>query len=104
MNAVSEVLNQEQISFLARRRVARLATADRVGEPHIVPVCFAYSPGGIYIALDEKPKDVPPARLKRVRNILENPRVALVADRYAEDWSLLAFVMVCGRARLLEPG
>ena len=103
MNAISEVLSQEQISFLARRRVARLATADRVGEPHIVPVCFAYSPGGIYIALDEKPKDVPPARLKRVRNILENPRVALVADRYAEDWSLLAFVMVRGQAELLEP-
>ena len=104
MKAASEPLSQEQIAFLVRRRVARLATADGVGEPHIVPVCFAYSPGGIYVALDEKPKSVPPARLKRVRNILENPHVALVADRYAEDWSLLAFVMVRGRAGLLEPG
>ena len=104
MKATSEVLDPEQTAFLVRRRVARLATADGAGEPHVVPVCFAYAPGAIYIALDEKPKGVPPARLKRVRNILENPNVALVADRYAEDWSLLAFVMVRGRAELLEPG
>ncbi len=104
MKAAAEVLDPEQTAFLVRRRVARLATADWTGEPHVIPVCFAYSPGAIYVALDEKPKDVPPTRLKRVRNILENPNVALVADRYAEDWSLLAFVMVRGRAELLEPG
>jgi coenzyme F420-0:L-glutamate ligase / coenzyme F420-1:gamma-L-glutamate ligase len=103
VKAASEVLDPEQTAFLVRRRVARLATADGPGKPHVVPVCFSYSPGAIYIALDDKPKDVPPARLKRVRNILENPNVALVADRYAEDWSLLAFVMVRGRAELLEP-
>jgi coenzyme F420-0:L-glutamate ligase / coenzyme F420-1:gamma-L-glutamate ligase len=103
VRAASEVLDAEQTAFLVRQRVARLATTSGAGEPHVVPVCFAYSPGGIYTALDEKPKDVPPARLKRVRNILENPNVALVADRYAEDWSLLAFVMVRGRAELLEP-
>jgi coenzyme F420-0:L-glutamate ligase / coenzyme F420-1:gamma-L-glutamate ligase len=97
-------LSPEQTAFLVRQRVARLATADQTGKPHIVPVCFAYTPGSIFIALDEKPKDVPATRLKRVRNILENPNVALVADRYAEDWSLLAFVMVRGRAELLEPG
>jgi len=96
-------LSPEQTAFLVRQRVARLATADGAGRPHAVPVCFAYAPGSIYIALDEKPKNVPVTRLKRVRNILENPDVALVADRYAEDWSLLAFVMVRGRAELLDP-
>jgi coenzyme F420-0:L-glutamate ligase/coenzyme F420-1:gamma-L-glutamate ligase len=104
VKAASETLTPEQTTFLVRRRVARLATAGGTGEPHVVPVCFAFAPGSVYIALDEKPKDVPPARLKRVRNILENPNVALVADRYSEDWSLLAFVMVRGRAELLEPG
>jgi coenzyme F420-0:L-glutamate ligase/coenzyme F420-1:gamma-L-glutamate ligase len=104
VKAARKVLSPEQVSFLLRRRVARLATADGAGEPHVVPVCFAYSRGGIYVALDEKPKSVPPVRLRRVRNIIENPRVALVADRYAEDWSLLAFVMVRGLAMLVEPG
>ena len=104
MTAASGVLTPEQTAFLVRQRVARLATADAAGRPHAVPVCFAYSPGALYIALDEKPKDVPPDRLKRVRNILENPNVTLVADRYAEDWGRLAFVMVRGGAGLLEPG
>ena len=104
MTLASSVLTPEQTAFLVRQRVARLATADAEGGPHAVPVCFAYTPGSVYIALDEKPKDVPAARLKRVRNILENPNVALISDRYAEDWSLLAFVMVRGRAGLLEPG
>jgi coenzyme F420-0:L-glutamate ligase/coenzyme F420-1:gamma-L-glutamate ligase len=97
------VLDEEQAAFLVRQRVARLATADRGGRPYAVPVCFASAQASIYIAIDEKPKRVPASRLRRVRNILENPDVALIADRYAEDWSLLAFVMVRGRAELLDP-
>jgi coenzyme F420-0:L-glutamate ligase / coenzyme F420-1:gamma-L-glutamate ligase len=97
------VLNSEQTAFLVRQRVARLATADAAGKPHVVPVCFAFARSSIFIAIDEKPKKVVASDLKRVKNILENPEVALTADRYAEDWSLLAFVMVRGRAELLDP-
>jgi coenzyme F420-0:L-glutamate ligase/coenzyme F420-1:gamma-L-glutamate ligase len=96
-------LNEEQTAFLVQQRVARLATADGAGRPHAVPVCFALARAAIYIALDEKPKRIHASGLKRVRNILENPDVALIADRYAEDWDLLAFVMVRGRAELLQP-
>ena len=103
MKVTPQVLNDEQTAFLVRQRVARLATADAAGKPHAVPVCFAYAGSSIFIALDEKPKKVPVSGLKRVRNILENPDVSLVADRYAENWGLLAFVMVQGRAELLEP-
>ncbi|MGH3149066.1 MAG: TIGR03668 family PPOX class F420-dependent oxidoreductase [Rubrobacter sp.] len=103
MKATPATLSPEETAFLVRRRVARLATADGAGRPHAVPVCFAYAPGSVYIALDEKPKHVPATRLKRVRNIIENPDVALVADRYAEDWGLLAFVLVRGRSELLDP-
>ncbi|MDQ3911547.1 MAG: TIGR03668 family PPOX class F420-dependent oxidoreductase [Actinomycetota bacterium] len=104
MKAEPSVLTPEQTAFLVRQRVARFATASASGEPHAIPVCFAYTPGAIYIALDEKPKAVAPRRLKRIRNILENPSVALIADRYTEDWNLLAFVMVRGWAELREPG
>jgi PPOX class probable F420-dependent enzyme len=103
MKPETAVLSPEETSFLVRQRVARLATADRVGEPHGIPVCFAYDGRLIHIALDEKPKNVPATRLKRVRNILENPNVALVADRYSEDWDLLSFVVVRGRAELVQP-
>lgn len=100
-------LPPEQASFLVRQRVARLATADAEGKPQSIPVCFAYAaaPGAVYIALDEKPKGVEAKKLKRVRNILENPEVSLVADRYDDaDWSRLAFVMVRGSAELVAPG
>ncbi|HLL41324.1 MAG TPA: TIGR03668 family PPOX class F420-dependent oxidoreductase [Rubrobacteraceae bacterium] len=103
MKPETAVLSPEETSFLVRQRVARLATADRAGKPHAIPVCFAYDGRLIHIALDEKPKNVPATRLKRVRNILENPNVALVADRYSEDWDLLAYVMVRGRAELVQP-
>ena len=104
MKARAAVLSPEENSFLVRRRVARLATADAAGTPQAVPVCFAYDGNLIHIALDEKPKGVPATRLKRVRNILENPRVTLIADRYTEDWDFLAYVMVRGRAELIESG
>ena len=104
MKAEPAVLSPEETAFLVRRRVARLATADGGGKPHAIPVCFAFDGRLIHIALDEKPKDVPVTRLKRIRNITENPNVALITDRYSEDWDLLAFVMVRGRAGLVEPG
>jgi PPOX class probable F420-dependent enzyme len=91
--------------FLDARRVARLATADRAGVPHVVPVCFALTGGSVYITIDGKPKRGGGPELKRLRNIVENPAVALVADRYDDrDWSHLAWVMLRGSAEVLEAG
>ena len=85
-------------------RVAHLATADAKGEPHVIPVCFALSGDRCYIPIDEKPKRAGAGALKRVRNILAQPRISLVADRYSEDWSRLGYVLLHGRAELLEIG
>jgi PPOX class probable F420-dependent enzyme len=98
------VLTAAQTAFVEVQRVGRLATADRAGRPHVVPVCYAYAAGSFYIALDAKPKRVAPGQLKRVRNILDNPQVALVIDRYGDDWSVLAYLLVHGAAALLPPG
>ena len=89
---------------LRRARVARLATADRRGRPHVVPVCFAYDGRAFYTAVDLKPKRAAPEKLTRVRNILANPNVALLVDDYREDWSRLWFILVRGNARLLRRG
>lgn len=83
--------------------MGRLATADENGQPYVVPFCFVYQGGILYTPLDEKPKSTDPRNLKRVRNIRENPRVAVVVDRYSEEWSGLAYLMVRGTAHLLEP-
>jgi PPOX class probable F420-dependent enzyme len=82
--------------------VARLATADKTGRPHCVPVCFVLWKDQWLIPLDEKPKQVEVKRLRRVRNVLENPRVTLLIDHYDEDWGKLWFVMIEGSASLVE--
>lgn len=90
--------------FLAGARVARLATVDGRGRPHIVPIVFALDGNVLYTPVDLKPKSVAPRRLLRVRNILRNPNVQVLLDRYDEDWARLGFVQLRGRAELLESG
>lgn len=97
------MLTDAQKRFVDRARVAHLATADRHGVPHLVPVCFRLDGQSLYITVDEKPKraDVP---LKRLRNIRENPVVAVTVDRWDEDWTRLAWVMLRGTAEILSGG
>ena len=70
----------------------------------MVPVCYATDGRAYYSPIDAKPKRTPVAGLKRVRNIRANPQVALLIDHYEEDWARLRFVMVQGRAELLDGG
>jgi PPOX class probable F420-dependent enzyme len=98
------VVTHQQIDFVNGQRVGRLATADARGNPHVVPVCFVLTDSVLYITIDEKPKQASTRPLKRVRNMLENPSVAFVADRYAEDWTQLGWVMLRGRAEILDGG
>jgi PPOX class probable F420-dependent enzyme len=90
-------------TFLEQQRVGHLATVSRGGEPHVVPVCYAVADDTIYTPIDEKPKQ-PGRTLRRVRNIEETGRAALVVDRYDEDWTQLGWVLLRGRAELLAPG
>ncbi|MGQ0550774.1 MAG: TIGR03668 family PPOX class F420-dependent oxidoreductase [Armatimonadota bacterium] len=90
--------------FLRRQPVARLATADATGRPHVVPICFAVASATLYTVIDRKPKRVAAKELRRLRNVRENPRVAAVVDVYADNWSHLGFVLLEGRARILERG
>jgi PPOX class probable F420-dependent enzyme len=97
------MLSERERQFLARRKVGHLATADRAGAPHVVPVCFAIAEEALYITIDEKPKRAD-APLKRLRNIAQNPAVAVVVDRYDDDWARLGWVMLRGRAEILTGG
>jgi PPOX class probable F420-dependent enzyme len=97
------MLSNGQQRFLEDGRVGHLATTDKNGALHVIPVCYALEGNALYITIDEKPKrrDIP---LKRVRNILENPNAAFVADHYDEDWSRLGWVMLRGAAEILYDG
>lgn len=96
----AETLTREARAFAERQRIAHLATADAAATPHVIPICYALHAGRFYFVVDEKPKRSR-SGLKRLRNIAQNPRVALVFDEYSEDWGQLAFLLVQGRAVLV---
>lgn len=90
---------QEARRRFAEAPVARLATADAAGRPHLVPVVFAIAGETIYSAVDAKPKRT--TRLKRLANVAENPAVAVLVDHYEDDWSRLWWVRADGRGRVV---
>jgi PPOX class probable F420-dependent enzyme len=85
----------------AGARVARLATADGTGRPHLVPIAFAVAGDTIYSAVDAKPKRT--RALRRLANVRENPAVSLLVDHWDEDdWTALWWARADGRGRVLD--
>jgi coenzyme F420-0:L-glutamate ligase / coenzyme F420-1:gamma-L-glutamate ligase len=85
-----------QTEFLTRARVVRVATADRRGVPHVVPVCPVLADGRLYFGSSND--------ARKVQNIRANPRISVVADDYTEAWDGLRGVMVTGEATLHARG
>ncbi|WP_420834258.1 TIGR03668 family PPOX class F420-dependent oxidoreductase [Streptomyces yunnanensis] len=85
----------------AAARVARLATVDDLGRPHLVPVVFAVTGDTLAFAVDHKPKRT--TELKRLANIRRRPGVCLLADAYDEDWDRLWWARADGTATVLPP-
>lgn len=93
-----DIPGQQARSLFAGARVARLATADDEGQPHLVPVTFVVDGESVFFAIDAKPKRT--RELRRLRNITANPRVSLLVDEYSEDWRQLWWVRADGSARV----
>jgi PPOX class probable F420-dependent enzyme len=83
-------------------RVARLATIDPDGRPHLVPIVFALSGNTVYSAVDAKPKRS--RTLRRIENARERPNVAVLVDHYDDKWERLWWVRLRGRGRVLDGG
>jgi len=96
-------LSEAERAFAEAHRVARLATADGGGAPHVVPICYALAGDAFYFVVDEKPKATRRG-LKRLRNLAENGRAALVIDDYDDDWRQLAYLLVQGAAAVVADG
>ncbi len=99
-----EKMKSQEEFFISNHRVARLATVDQEGQPHLVPIVYAFDGERLYTPIDEKPKRVEALKLRRVRNIFANPRVAILVDDYSEEWGRLAWVQIRGVAKILEEG
>jgi PPOX class probable F420-dependent enzyme len=87
---------------LNEARVARLATIDPDGRPHLVPIVFALDGETLYSAVDRKPKRS--QRLRRIENARVRPDVTILVDHYDEDWQKLWWIRLRGRARVLDEG
>ena len=87
---------------LTAARVARLATIDPDGRPHLVPIVFAIDGDTLYSAVDRKPKRS--TTLRRIENARERPQVTILVDHYDDDWSGLWWIRLRGRARVLDEG
>ncbi len=81
--------------------MARLSTLSPDGQPHQVPVVFAWHAGSIWSPIDAKPKRS--GELARVRNIRHEPRVSLLLDHYDDDWSRLWWLRIAGQGEILQP-
>jgi PPOX class probable F420-dependent enzyme len=85
---------------VAAAAVARLATVDPDGRPHLVPIAFALLGDTLYSAVDAKPKRS--RVLRRIENARERPDVTVLVDHYEDDWTRLWWVRLRGRARVLD--
>jgi PPOX class probable F420-dependent enzyme len=83
-------------------RVARLATTDADGRPHLVPIVFALAGDTLYSAVDRKPKRS--RKLRRIENARARPDVTILVDNYEEEWDRLWWIRLRGRARVLDDG
>ena len=82
--------------------MARLATTDPDGRPHLVPIVFALEGDTLYSAVDRKPKRS--RRLRRIENARERPDVTVLVDHYDDDWGSLWWIRLRGQARVLDGG
>jgi PPOX class probable F420-dependent enzyme len=94
---------EESLRLLGASSSAVLAVNDRAGPPLAVPITFAITGDGheetLVFAVDHKPKAS--RRLRRLRLIEADPRVAVLADGYDDDWRRLWWVRVDGTAVIL---
>jgi pyridoxamine 5'-phosphate oxidase family protein len=95
------VFSDAEISYLQSQRLARIATAGRDGQPHVVPLAFRYNAETDTIDVGGHGF----AQRKKYRDVQQNPRVAIVIDDLAsiDPWRP-RMIEVRGEAEILPTG
>jgi len=84
-----------EAKYLEQQMVGRLATASKKGTPHLAPICYASNSQKIFIHTGRDSK--------KMRNIVENRKVAFATDEYL-SWEKNRGIIVQGVAEILEKG
>lgn len=86
--------SEAEVAFLTSEKLlGRLATIDRDGRPHVVPVGWSYDPERQAIEVSGRNF----AATKKYRNVQNNPLVAFIVDDVLPPWRPRC-VMVQGTA------
>ena len=95
------VFSDKEQEYLRSQRLARIATADKGGRPHVVPVGFRLSADGMVIEVGGHGF----AKSKKFRDIKANPWVAIVIDDLVRTspWTPRG-IEIRGRAELQDAG
>lgn len=94
--------DSDAVARFAAAPAAVLSTVNGDGSPHLVPVVFAVHGDVVYTAVDAKRKST--RNLRRLANIEADPRVCLIVDHYADDWTQLWWVRADGTAEIHHSG
>ena len=70
----SVTFTDEEVAFLTESRLARVATASREGQPHVVPVVYEFDGACFYFTGWNLEKSL------KFKNLAQNKKVALVID------------------------
>ena len=98
------MLTVKEKEFIDNHKLAHLSTVDPGGNPHVIPVVYAFNGEVIYTPVDGKPKKIEGTELQRVKNIKNNSFVSVIVDEYSEDWDKLAWVQIRGYAGITDEG
>jgi PPOX class probable F420-dependent enzyme len=96
------VLSSEQLAYVRKTRVGRLATVNEDNSTQVVPIVYVNSAERIYFVVDRKKKSG--SQLKRIKNILRTGKASLLLDSYSEDWENLSFLLLYCAAAVIGPG
>lgn len=93
------LFTENELDYLRKQRLGRLATVDKEGDPHVVPVGFRYN--AETDTIDIGGHDL--AQSKKWRDGGKHPRVAFVVDDVLPPWQPRS-IEILADVELLEHG
>lgn len=92
MNHISDEKQKVMARLLSQPLIARLATADRNCQPHVVPVWFGWDGMSLWISSF--------SNTRKINDIQQNPSISVVIDQASEDNHASAVILE-GQAELV---
>ena len=82
-------------TFLSEPRIARMATANREGQPNVVPVWYAWDGNTLWISAY--------ADTRKVKDLQENPLISVAIDEVSLEGKTQAVILEGKAVLLYEP-